>query len=173
LGPEGRWFKSSHADSATIEIPLRRRGVVVAHAIVDAADAHLAHWRWKLDSRGYAARTDGADRCRMLLMHRVVMGCERGDGFQVDHLDHNKLNNTRANLRVVTQAENQRNRLAANSTSKTGLRGVYRAGAKFKAEVCCEHGRFYLGCFETPELAYAAAEKKRLELGYMPTGEVA
>ena len=47
------------ADTASsyLLIPLRRRdGTLRAHAIIDAADAHLADQRWSFHNMGYAAR---------------------------------------------------------------------------------------------------------------------
>jgi len=80
----------------------------------------LRRYSWNLHPKGYAARTD-AQAQRQVLMHRQIMdfpttGC-------VDHLDANKLNNQRNNLRVVSVGLNtQRGGLRRNNT--TGFVGV-------------------------------------------------
>jgi hypothetical protein len=45
-------------------------------------------------------------------------------GMSIDHINHNTLDNRKANLRIVTHQQNNTNRNGAYSTSKTGIRGV-------------------------------------------------
>jgi hypothetical protein len=45
---------------------------------------------------------------KKVYLHRVILGCS--DDMVVDHIDRDSLNNTRANLRVVSQKENTQNR---------------------------------------------------------------
>jgi hypothetical protein len=64
---------------------------------------------WHLTARGYVAgrvKTNGV-RQRVYL-HRYLLDAQP-DQF-VDHMDGDRLNNTRANLRLVTRAQNQWNR---------------------------------------------------------------
>lgn len=42
-------------------------------------------------------------------LHRMVMGCQRGDGKIVDHINRNTLDNRLENLRFVTHRENRQN----------------------------------------------------------------
>lgn len=112
--------------SGTAMIPLRRQdGSVRAYVIVDEADyAWLNQWRWCLHSSGYVQRTYTIRRINYkVYMHRLIMGLRDGDGLLVDHRDHDRLNNTRANLRVATKSENGQNQSGQpNRTSK--FRGV-------------------------------------------------
>ena len=43
-----------------------------------------------------------------LYMHRLIMNAP--DGLEIDHIDHNPLNNQKSNLRLVTHTENCLNR---------------------------------------------------------------
>jgi hypothetical protein len=54
-------------------------------------------------------------------MHRVLLNVP--PGMVADHIDGNGLNNTRANLRVCTQAENSFNR-RIHSNNKLGVKNV-------------------------------------------------
>lgn len=62
-----------------------------------------------------------------ICLHRVVMSRVLGRAFEesefVDHIDGNKLNNRRENLRLVTSKQHSRNRrISKNNTS--GYKGV-------------------------------------------------
>lgn len=73
-----------------------------------------------LYSRRYPSVTiDG----KTVPVHRFVMAPPAG--LVVDHIDGDPLNNTRANLRVVTQTENVLNQRKSRA-SASGYRGVYR-----------------------------------------------
>jgi hypothetical protein len=94
-------------------IPLTRG----AYALVDDADyAWLTRWRWRLNSHGYAIRSIYVEEHEVhFSMHRVILNAQRGQF--VDHIDHNRLNNTRANLRFVTRQENTRYRQRFRNSS--------------------------------------------------------
>lgn len=101
-------------------IPLRKGGEIVGYALVDDCDAYLAERRWRTNARGYAIRREGSSS---QFMHRVIMGLERGNPLTVDHINRDKLDNRRANLRIVTLAQNQQN-VASQRGSMSRYRGV-------------------------------------------------
>jgi hypothetical protein len=78
--------------------------------IFDKEDGpRIAEYRWHLNA-GYAAADRPivkGKRLPKLYMHRLIMGYRQG--LEVDHINGNKLDNRRINLRVCTRAENQRN----------------------------------------------------------------
>ena len=75
-------------------------------AIVDGADfAQIIKHRWYLSGGYPVARIEG----RTVHLHVFLLG-RAPAGFHIDHINRNKLDNRRANLRVVTAAENIRNR---------------------------------------------------------------
>jgi hypothetical protein len=135
-------------------VPIHRAGAVVACAVVDEQDAALLGYRWRLDKDGYARRSvrDGA-RVFDVRMHRQIMGLERGDPLQVDHINGDPLDNRRENLRVVTHAENRQNVKAGFAGAKSRYRGVSRAGDRWRARVRGVH----LGLFDAEEEAGRAA----------------
>ena len=84
-----------------------------------------------------------------VLMHREIMRQEAG-GI-VDHIDGNGLNNQRGNLRLVTHAQNVRNR--ANSIHSSQYKGVsyaFRPERKkhWQAKIKFECKTIWLGRFE-------------------------
>jgi hypothetical protein len=76
------------------------------YAYVDAADYEwLSRWTWHVYGDGYAGRRE---KGKFIAMHREIM--QPPKGMLVDHIDANKANNCRFNLRVCTYAENQHNK---------------------------------------------------------------
>ncbi|MAO93819.1 MAG: hypothetical protein CMM78_05220 [Rhodospirillaceae bacterium] len=113
--------------------------------IVDKADyARLNQYRWfpAGTKSGYAARSVSRNgKGRILYMHREL--ASPPPGYVIDHIDGNPLNNTRANLRVCTKAQNSANRtVCLNHTGFLGIGydpvqdryqgAVMRDGARFR-----------------------------------------
>lgn len=90
-----------------VEIPLSKG----RFALVDAKDAEiLRHFAWHFDTKkggeGYA-RTVSTGKA--MYMHRFLMGCQNGDGMIIDHINGDRLDNRRSNLRVATPKLNALN----------------------------------------------------------------
>lgn len=139
-------------------IPLRARdGSIRAHAIVDATDYdRLSRWRWTLRPDGYVYRR--SKREGSVYLHRQLLGLRRGDALFGDHINGDRLDNRRANLRAVTPAESQQNR-PSNRRVTSRFRGVswHAHTRKWRAQVQLDGKSHYLGVFEREEDAAAAA----------------
>lgn len=150
----------------SVRIPVFDRGQIVAQAIVDDEFAYLAQWRWTLSEWGYASRSAyrPIGRRYQCFMHRLILGLERGDSRVTDHINHDKLDNRRENLRAVTNQQNQQNRAGARVGTASGLRGVCKsAGGKWRA-YC---GNKCVGLFATKEEAAHVAAVARAKAGYL------
>lgn len=148
-------------DAGYCRIPLKRRdGTIVAYALVDHDDAHIAEHSWCLGPGGYAVRSIRLPdrRRRHLLLHRAVVGLEVGDPRNVDHINRDRLDCRRANLRIVPRGANQQNVTPRGRTSSH--RGVYweqRAG-RWCARVFHDGRKHFIGYFDDElEAASAAA----------------
>ncbi len=115
------------------------------HAIVDDEDyAHLLAYHWCLDNTGYAVAKDRDGR--KVLMHRVIV--QPLPGFQIDHINGDKLDNRRSNLRVCTHQQNSINQgKRPGTTSK--YKGVTQLGRRWRAQIWHNGKRHHLGCYAT------------------------
>lgn len=83
-------------------------------------------------------------------------------GLVVDHINHDKNDNRRENLRVCTRRENMLNQ-QTRSDSKTGLKGVLNRRGRYYAYIKLEGRQEHLGVFSTKEeaaMAYDTAARK-------------
>lgn len=77
---------------------------------------------FKLEGVWYETKDGYARSKEFGLMHRYVMGFKKGDGLShryVDHIDGNRLNNRKSNLRVVTPKQNAKNKTNDPSIPKS------------------------------------------------------
>lgn len=138
------------------------------NALVDDEDFDfLSQWKWTLRN-GYAARSIylGGGRknqkSKSIYMHRLVRKVP--STLEVDHINGNKLDNRKVNLRKVTSSQNKCNRpLQRNNSS--GLRGVIwnKQRGKWMAQIKSKNQYHYLGLFTEKKDAALAYNKKAVE----------
>ena len=136
-------------------------------AWVDEQDyLRVCRYSWQIDKGGYLKVNTRVKGKRVsILLHRFILGLSNPSVF-VDHIDGNPLNNSRSNLRLCDNSQNQANR-PANAFKKHGqYKGVfYRPKKKaWVSEISCRGKRFYLGFFRDEKKAALAYNKKALEL---------
>ena len=157
-------------DEPYCEIPLRARDKTLRGvALVSSGDYEwLDQWRWCIGGKGYVVRgvRDGR-RIVAFRMNRVVLGLEHGDPRQGDHINLNKLDNRRSNLRIVTNAENCQNKSVRTNTASR-YRGVtwHKGMAAWAAQGFVAGRTYHIGYFSDEDEAGAAAETWRSE--HMP-----
>lgn len=138
-------------------IPLRNG----SYAIVDDGDyAFLMQWKWRMTTLGYAVRTI-PKTSKVIWMHRVVN--KTPDGFETDHINENRLDNRRSNLRTATHAQNTYNRLDKRNTS--GHKGItwHKKGSKWLVQIRHKGQQHYLGLYSDFDEASKAYEKAARE----------
>lgn len=111
--------------------------------------------KWHIDKKGYARRA-GEDG-KWCFLHKLLIDCS--PGMMRDHIDCNRLNNQRNNLRIVTPQQNVWNRKANknNPAEYKGYKGIrLERGIYWRAHIRVNGKKKWLGYFPTPEDAARA-----------------
>lgn len=123
--------------------------------------------RWDKGTRSFYvrghSRNDEGKRITELL-HRWILRLDNSK-LHVDHINHDTLDNTRGNLRIVTIAENAQNlRLKPNNTS--GFTGVSwnKREKKWKSYIKVNGENKYLGSYK--DIETAVRKRKEAEERY-------
>lgn len=120
---------------------------------------------WDIDdSNGYAKTIDKINNTGKLYLHRLVMGCTKGDGIIIDHIDRNRIDCRKKNLRIVNNSQNTMNS-CIRSDNTSGVRGVYwnKKRNKWVARITANQQDIHLGnfdYFEDAENARKIGEEK-------------
>lgn len=146
-------------DNVTKTIQLTRGKV----ALVDDADFEwLNTFKWCY-SYGYAIRKVGWPNRKTQWMHREIAGTPAG--MITDHINGDKLDNRRSNLRACNSSENKCNAVA-QSNNTSGYKGVSwnKRSAKWEAQICVNRRGIHLGYFDTAEAAAKAYDEACIKL---------
>jgi len=108
-------------------------GAYVASTFIDLDDLpRVTERKWALGNNGYAASTHPTK----ILLHRFIKGA-CGD-LVIDHINRNKLDNRKTNLRFVSQRENAWN---TDRVCASGVHGVTWRRNRNKWEATWRDGR--------------------------------
>lgn len=120
------------------------------YAIVDELDyEELMKYKWRYHNEGYAING------RNTLMHRLILKTPKG--LDTDHINHNRLDNRRSNIRVCTRKENLQDMRRFHG-------GYHKRGNKFRVQIMRNGNRKTYGYYKTESQAKSAVKKIRLGL---------
>lgn len=138
-------------------------------ALVDNEDyEYINQWKWYHNGR-YAARGKyykkicGKPTSRIIFMHRIIN--KTPDDMRTDHINGEKLDNRKSNLRPCSNSENSMNKISQkNSSSK--FKGVsrHRINKKWQTHIKINGKGKYLGCFTSEKQAAQAYNVAAKEL---------
>lgn len=157
-------------------ITLKRSDGARIETIIDTVDLERANafsmtWypHWHADSNSYyvygnSSILDSPERKRTIYtLHRWILSPPKG--FEINHIDHDTLNNKRSNLRlfpIIHKGQNKRN----SSRNRSGYRGVSwdNDRKQWRAMLRVHNKTHFLGRFDKIEDASRAYEAARARL---------
>ena len=135
-------------------------------AIVDEIDADLALLGWFCNSNGYAVRQTPGDHGKQIWLHRIILARilerELRSGEYVDHINGDKTDNRRENLRLANKSQNGANRSKQKGCSSE-YKGVYKPTKKWRATIMVNGKRIHLGYFIDEMDAASAYDEAAME----------
>lgn len=144
------------------KIPLTRG----QFALVDDSDFEwLSQYKWsallKHPKIGYWIATTTIKN-KKISMHRLIMNASKDK--EIDHKNHNGVDNRRQNLRICTHAENQQNKNSVRGTSR--FKGVvwHKLVRKWMSHIGFNCKTIHLGYFNNEIDAALAYDKAAKEL---------
>lgn len=133
--------------------------------LVDKSDYELLKdYKWYVNSRGYAVRAqylgkvNGRYKTATVCMHSEIMQTPKGK--DTDHINRNRLDNRRSNLRICDRGLNVFN----SNRSKKLPRGVSEFKGRFTSRITKDSKTIFLGSFGTIEEAAESYERAKNEV---------
>lgn len=123
------------------------------YATIDDEDYDsIRQYRWVL-SRGYAIYSgcEGGKKFT-ISMHRLIMNPKKHE--QIDHINRDRLDNRKSNLRICTHAQNCQN--TSRRGGRSGYRGVRKDWNRYEAIIVAHGIKYALGRFDTAREAAEA-----------------
>ena len=129
-----------------VKVPLHGKYGVDKFTLVDFQDLDVANkFKWTVH-HGYVRVNRNSEE---IYLHRLIMSKYDNNDHLVDYINNNRLDNTRSNLRRVTNSQNCKNR-RINSNNTSGFKGVWwhTRDKKWHAQIAVDGDRIHLGYFE-------------------------
>lgn len=124
---------------------------VVAKTMVDKEDLPLVQYiKWRISGSGYVINSSTRKRPNTFYLHRVVLGCDT----TVDHINGDKFDNRKCNLRIANKSQNQMN---------VNYKGISQFGNRWQARIKLHQKALNIGMFiDKEEALYARWYAERI-----------
>ena len=129
----------------------------IIEVLIDEEDYEkITKYTWWLKQNNYVyTNTKGKKNRTSIYLHRLIMDAPKG--LEVDHINHNPLDNRKQNLRICNKSQ--------QNINKTNIfAGVSKFRDKWRARIKKDGKEIHLGVFNTKEEALTKRVEIELEL---------
>ena len=124
----------------------------VGRTIIGLEDIdEIKNIKWHIDKNGYCYNKDFG------LLHRYLTN--PNDNMVVDHINGNKLDNRKSNLRICTQSENNKNAKKHKRNTSSQYKGVSKYNNRWRVGISVNNKRKHIGYFNDELDASIAYDK--------------
>lgn len=145
-----------HDDYAEIII-YGTKGIEKARTTIDLGDIEKCKLhKWHMNTGYVSTNLDGSS----LRLHRFLINTP--EDLHTDHIDRDKMNNRKSNLRICTQSENNKNK-GKYVNSKYSKRGIWERNERYYVYLKFNSKNNYIGAFGGIEDAINARKQAELK----------
>lgn len=126
---------------------------------------------WFEKSKGYYAvmteylgMVNGKPKYKTILLNRFITNAK--NKIQIDHMNHDTLDNRKENLRMTSAEQNAKNRKGRNSNNASGYRNVSKRGKWWVVQIQIDGVNTLLDKFPLDKLHEAGAFAKEMRNKY-------
>jgi hypothetical protein len=131
-------------------------------ALVDDEDYEwLCESSWSATLKRGVPYACGRRKGKFVYMHRLII--DAPSALDVDHINHNSIDNRRCNLRLATRSQNNMNGLKRNNGRVSRFKGACRDRGKWRAYIGLNGRIKWLGFYGTEEEAALAYNRAAIE----------
>lgn len=143
-------------DYAELHI-LDKYGDIKQIAIIDIKDVEmLKQYSFRTHNKGYISTSI---KGKTKYLHQIIFGNTK-EGFEIDHINRDKLDNRKSNLRECKHIDNTHNRIKENKYTQQGITKIERLKKKpYHVRVANKHIGYYAS-IEEARKARIKAEKE-------------
>jgi hypothetical protein len=119
----------------------------------------LSSKKWRIHTKGYVSAVGKGE-----LMHRLIMNAKKSQ--QVDHINGNKLDNRKSNLRLCSNSQNHMNKSKCTKEKSSKYKGVYWCKRKKRWRVCIKLNKkkIHIGDYKDEDAAGIAYNNAAIEI---------
>lgn len=147
--------KDNHAELQILD----KDGKIKKIALLDKDVVNkISKYSFRMHNNGYVVT---AIKKKTLYLHQIILGTKK-DNYEIDHINRNKLDNRKNNLRLCKHIDNTHNR---KRNIDQGINFINRKlNKQYRATIIDNNKLYFLGYFKTKDEAIKVRREKEKEL---------